>query len=50
MFIIFLYVDSFLNIFSRLLKENTPAVATETQNSLMGNLMKQRPTEESKTW
>jgi len=44
-----LYVDSFLNIFSRLLKANTPAVATEIQNSLMGNWIQQRPTEEAKS-
>jgi hypothetical protein len=45
-----LYVDSFLNIFSRLLKENTATVATEIQTSLLGNLIQQRPTEEAKTW
>ena len=45
-----LYVDSFLNIFSRLLKGNTPAVATAIHNSLLENLKQQRPTEEAKTW
>jgi len=44
-----LYVDIFLNIFSRLLKENTPVVATEIQNSLMGNVIEQGPNEEAKT-
>jgi hypothetical protein len=45
-----LYVDSFLNIFSRLLEETTATVAAETQTSLLGNLIQQRPTEEVKTW
>ena len=42
-------MDIFLNIFSRLLKENTPVVATEIQNSLMGNVIEQGPNEEAKT-
>jgi hypothetical protein len=43
-------MDSSTNIFSRMLKEHTAAVATEIWSSLLGNLRQQRQTEEAKVW